>query len=443
MSAISRPSPAPAHPSAPAPAAPAPAPRRPRRWKLWTVALVVAAAAGYALWKQPWQLRSPVPAATVRTATASIGTLDHVLRLSGQTSAINYANITVPIFRGREGGQELTLIKLAKSGAMVTPGEVVAILDSQALQDHIDDVQATINQAEADIKKRRAEHLVDWENLQQTLRLARADWEKAQLDLKASEVRTVIDQEILRLNAEEAEARYKQLQADLVTRQDIQRAEIRILEITRDRHIRHRDRHVNDLKRFTFTAPIPGMVVMQTFFRAGEPAQVQQGDQVQPGQTFMKIVDPASMQIEGEVNQADAQKLRVGQPATVRLDAFPEVVLEGRVSSVGAMGVRSWRENYYIRTIPVKVRILGSHPRLIPDLSASADVLLERKENALLVPLEAIHREGSESVVYVKRGQDFERRIVELGGQNTTQAAVTSGLRPGEQVALERPAKAS
>lgn len=443
MSAISRPSPAPAHPPQALPAPPAPAPRRPRHWRFWAAVLVVAAVAGYALWKKPWQVRSLAPVAGVRTATVSLGTLERVLRLSGQTSAINYANITVPIFRGREGGTELTLIKLAKAGSMVKPGEVVAELDGQAMQDHIDDVQATINQAEADIKKRRAEHLVDWENLQQTLRLARADWEKAQLDLKASEVRTTIDQEILRLNVEEAEARYKQLQADLATRREIQRAEIRILEITRDRHIRHRDRHVNDLKRYTFIAPIHGMVVMQTFFRAGEPAQVQLGDQVQPGQTFMKIVDPASMQVEGEVNQVDAEKLRVGQSATVRLDAFPEVVLPGRVASVGAMGVRSWRENYYIRTIPVKVRILGTHPRLIPDLSASADVLLERKENALLVPLEAVHREGSESVVYVKRGQSFERRVVKLDGQSATHAAVASGLRSGEQVALERPPKAS
>ncbi|MCS6953008.1 MAG: HlyD family efflux transporter periplasmic adaptor subunit [Bryobacterales bacterium] len=401
--------------------------------------MVAAVVAGYALWKKPWPVGSPAAAAAVRTATATVGPLDHVLRLAGQTSATNYANITVPIFRGREGGQELTLIKLAKAGAMVAAGDVVAELDSQALQDHIDDVQSTINQADADIKKRRAEHLVDWENLQQTLRLARADWEKAQLDLKASEVRTVIDQEILRLNAEEAEARYKQLQRDLATRQEIQRAEIRILEITRDRHIRHRDRHVQDLKRFTFTAPISGMVVMQTFFRAGEMAQVQLGDQVQPGQTFMKIVDPTSMQVDAEVNQVDAEKLRVGQPATVRLDAFPEVVLEGRVFSIGAMGVRSWRENYYIRTIPVKVRILGTHPRLIPDLSASADVIVDRKENAVLVPLEAVHAEGAERVVYVKRGENFERRVVELAGRNATHAAVASGLRPGEQVALERP----
>jgi multidrug efflux pump subunit AcrA (membrane-fusion protein) len=326
---------------------------------------------------------------------------------------------------------------LAKAGSFVRTGEVVARIDAQASRDHVDDVQSTVVRAESDVKKRKAEQAVDWENLQQTLRVAKAQLEQARLDNSAAEVRTTIDQELLKLAVEEAEARYKQLQADLALKQAAHKSELRILEITRDRHALHRDRHANDLKRFTFRAPTNGLVVMQTFHRGGDFVQIEVGDQVRSGQTFMKIVDTSSMQLETDANQAESSELRVGQPATILLDAFPELRLKGKVYSIGAMGVRSWRENYYVRRIPVRIAIEGSDPRLIPDLSASAEVIVERTENALTVPLEAVQSENGRNVVFVKKGDGFERREVELGLQDATHTAVTAGLEAGEELALE------
>ncbi|MEJ7606170.1 MAG: efflux RND transporter periplasmic adaptor subunit, partial [Bryobacteraceae bacterium] len=227
--------------------------------------------------------------------------------------------------------------------------------------------------------------------------------DKAKLDYNISEVRTDVERQLLKLNLDESEARYKQLQADQVAKRAGQAAEIRILELTLLRHTRHRDRHKRDLELFTNHAPMDGLVVMQPIWRGNEMGQVQAGDQVRPGMGFMKVVNTKKMQVEGTINQTESSEFRVGQSARIKLDAFPGLEFNGKLHSIGALATGGWRAGNYIRTVPVRVTIEGNDPRLIPDLSASADVVLERGGSGNLIPLSALHSEEGKLVVYVRK----------------------------------------
>ncbi|MDQ2950290.1 MAG: HlyD family efflux transporter periplasmic adaptor subunit, partial [Acidobacteriota bacterium] len=309
-----------------------------------------------------------------------------------------------------------------------------------ATQDHVDDVADSVRQAEADIQKRRAEQQVEWESLQQVLRAAKSDRDKALLDAKTTVLLTDIERELLKLNVEEAEARYSQLQKDLSFHKAANAAELRILDLTRERQKRHHDRHASDLVRFTIHAPSDGLAVMQQTFRGGESGQIQEGDQVGPGQSFMKVVNPARMQVEAKANQAESSELRIGQPVIVRLDAFPGLQFNGRVYSIGALATGGWQQNNYIRTIPVNIQIEGSDPRLIPDLSAAADVLVAKAENVVCIPLAAIHEHNGRTTVLARpggaSGLGFDERQVTLGIHDGKEVAVLSGLTAGSEVKL-------
>jgi HlyD family secretion protein len=439
MSAIFNPSPAQAVP--PPTAAPQlhSAPSQPPSRRKWWLAVVVAAvlvASGLAFLAFRGKPQKSAAQMDVRTAKIVTGSLDRALRISGTTAARNFASITTPMMRGPDSGRNMVLIKLATAGSMVKKGDLIAQIDAQSIKDHVDDLDALVVQAEADIKKRKAEQSIEIENLRQTLRAAKAALDKAKLDNGAAEIRMPIDKELLQLAIQEAEAQYKELQSEIVTTEEKQRAEIRVLEYTRDRHARHRDRHTRDLTKFTVQAPIGGLVVMNSIWRSGDFGQIQVGDQVWPGQPFMKIVDTNSMQVEAQVNQVESENLRIGQPARVNFDAFPELSLSGKVHSVGAMAVGGWRENYYIRTLPVVISIQGSDSRVIPDLSASGDVILDRKENTLIAPLEAVRSEGGKQIAYVKQGDQFSAREVKLGTSNNTRVEILAGLSAGDEVAL-------
>ncbi|HTM50950.1 MAG TPA: HlyD family efflux transporter periplasmic adaptor subunit, partial [Bryobacteraceae bacterium] len=362
MSAIIHPSPAPAVAPERITREPAAPPSR-GKWWIALAAIVVAGGGAYALTRGGGQ---PATAVTVRTAKVWVGPLERVLRITGTTAARSFASVTAPMMRGPDSGRNLVLIKLATAGASVKKGDLIAVIDAQAIKDHVDDVDALVVAADADIKQRKAEQAIEMENLRQSVRAAKAALDKARKDNQASEVRMPIDKELLQLAIDEAAAEYKELQSELGTTVEKQRAEMRVLEYTRDRHARHRDRHRRDVTRFTMRAPIGGLVVMQSVWRSGDFGQIQEGDQVWPGQPFMKIVDTRSMQVEARINQVESEDVHIGQAATVNFDAFPGLHLNGKVYSVSAMGVGGWRDNYYLRTLPVVITILGSDSRLIP-----------------------------------------------------------------------------
>ena len=79
------------------------------------------------------------------------------------------------------------------------------------------------------------------------------------------------------------------------------------------------------------------------------------------------------MQVRVLANQQDFLALKIGQPVTVRLDAYPELLLPGRLEQISPIG----RGNGYsprVRTFAVVFSIKGTDQRLMPDLSAAVDL---------------------------------------------------------------------
>lgn len=441
MSAVSDPNPQPK--LAPV-AKPEPAPRPDRRKGLLVYgALFLFGAAVLLYYFGPWRAVQQQPqqpratAAPPQVVKVKRGNLEGRLRITGTTRSVHFANLVAPRLRGPGLERAMNILKLAPSGSMVRKGDIVAELDAQNLKDRIDDEVAELREAENNLKKRKFEQELDMENLRQSLRVAKAELDKAQLDAKASEIRTAVDQELLKLAVEEAAAKYKELQANVAFTEASQRADYRNLEISYQIQKMRVDRYTADLEKFVFRAPMDGMVVMLTQNRPGsrEEVQIQEGDSIAPGQPFMRIVDSSSMQVEATINQAESSHFRIGQEALVGLDAYPGSRYEAKVYSIGALASRAgFREQYYLRTVPINVKIEKPDKRMIPDLSASADVLLGRVENVLLAPLAAVRKEGGETFVYVRGKKGFEKRPVSTGMTDGVHVAVLDGLKEGEEI---------
>src|SRR5262249_53811009 len=258
-------------------APPAPAPRP---WKFRLSLLILLVLAGswaiYHFRTQP-QEASRARIAAIRTAKVTTGSIQKVLRLTGSTTAKDFATIIAPRMRAAEGGRNLLLMFLAPSGGMVKKGDMIAQIDTQAMKDHLDDLNAQIAQSEADIKRRKAEIAMNSANLEQALRSAKANVDQIKLDAGAAEIRTVIDAEQLKLSVAEAEASYQEQAKDLATKRLSDAADLRVLEITLEKTIHERDRYQSDIDRFTIQAPMSGLAVMQTIVRGTEMGQVQQG----------------------------------------------------------------------------------------------------------------------------------------------------------------------
>jgi multidrug efflux pump subunit AcrA (membrane-fusion protein) len=331
----------------------------------------------------------------------------------------------------------LTLIFLAASGAHVKQGQVIAEIDSQAIEDHLVDVEASLSQAQLDIARRKAQLVAQMEGLNQRLRVAKATWERAKQDARAAPVTNIITQEMLRLAVEEYQEAYQEAIKQMPLTEERQLSDIKLYELSYAHELRHRDRHLRDFQRCSIRSPMDGMVVMQTTYRGGDMYQIRVGDRVAPGQPFMRVVDPASMQLDATMSQVESEIIRLGQRATVRFDAFPDILVKGHVKAVGALAIGGRRVNFNVRSVAVRLGLETVDPRVIPDLSASADVATETPAGGLIVPREALSGSGGRSIVYVKQGGAFVLREVELAGITNTHAAILSGIQEGEEIALQ------
>jgi multidrug resistance efflux pump len=394
----------------------------------------------------------PPPGAAIPTATVVVGEFERSLRAGGTISAQRFATIRAPRMEGggRDAGRSsnsLTLTNLAEPGSMVQPGAVVASFEVQWLEDHLDDRRSVLTQARADVQKKRSEIMIALETEQQALRTAKAAWDKALLDLRTAEVRSDIEREILKLAAEEAEAAYQQLQKEVELQKISHEADLRSVEILVEKDRLHVERHENDLRRTNTTTPVGGLVVLESISRGqGQFDQVQTGDEVNPGTLFMRVVDLSKMIVSGSLNQVDSQLVKIGQRAQIRLDAYPDLVLDGRVVSIGALAAsgspgQGWNRpgrDDYVKRVSLEIAIQGEDPRVIPDLSASAEILIDEQSDRVLVPRSALRQKDGKLVVDVRSGGRFTEREVEIGATNPTHAVVLKGLEAGEEVALQR-----
>jgi hypothetical protein len=111
------------------------------------------------------------------------------------------------------------------------------------------------------------------------------------------------------------------------------------------------------------------------------------------------------------------------------------------VVSIGAITKSGGFRASFLKEVPVRLKLDKMDPRVIPDLSVSADVVLESDPSSIVVPRESVFRDSEDSKPYafVREGDAWHRRELELGLSNHTNVAVNSGLRAGDVIAQSQP----
>jgi hypothetical protein len=152
----------------------------------------------------------------------------------------------------------------------------------------------------------------------------------------------------------------------------------------------------------------------------------------------------SSMVVDAEISEFDLGKVRVGSPAELRLDAYPDARFRGEVVSVGALArqkiSRITGKATGVKVFDVQVKVQSYDERLKPGLSTTVDFLVSEHGGALYVPLAAVFLdELDRTVAYVKNGRGAEERQIQLGGSTDRIAIVEQGLAEGEEVLLVAP----
>jgi HlyD family secretion protein len=297
---------------------------------------------------------------------------NRILRLKGTTEAVQSRAILAPLLAGQQL-PTLTVIRLAPAGARVKPGDVLVEFDRQAQMKDFVDKQADYRKLLGQVAEEQAKEVAARAKDETELKQAENNLRKAELEAQKAEIVSRIDAEKNQETLEEAKATFDQLRETFDLKRKAAQAAIRILEIQRERTEQTMKHAQANADLMLIRSPIDGVVVLNSIWKQGVMAEVQEGDKIEPGMPFMQVVNPASMQVRVLANQQDFLNLRSGQTAEVRLDAYPNLVFPAQVQDVAPIGENgSFSEK--LREFAVIVSIHGNDPKLMPDLSAAVDV---------------------------------------------------------------------
>lgn len=408
----------------------------PIRVRLWmTAAAIVAVVAIAAALLAARDPAEPTGHSDRRQTTSAVTRRDFIQsrRLSGTVEAVESTTIATPRLAG-PGSASLVITRLVKAGASVNPGDLIIEFDRQTQLATALDRRAELSDLEQQIRKKEAGERAARAKDEAEMLLAESALSRARLDILKNELLPRIEAEKNVQALEKAEATLKQLKTTYTLKRKAADADLRILMIRRDRAGNAMRQAESNAEKMAVRAPIGGMAVLRTVWKANTMAEVQEGEEVRAGVPVVDIVNPLAMRVRARVNQGDINDLRVGQPVRIGLDAYPDLSFEGRIAQVSPIGVVSTLSQK-VRVFVVLIGITGSHPSLMPDLTASLDVELSRVPGALVVPRDALRYDGDRVYVRVQRGSSFEERAVTLGTLSAHEAVVTAGVDEGAVIA--------
>jgi HlyD family secretion protein len=406
------------------------------RFRMWMVVslLLVSVGAVAALMNE----RDPEPArlqASGRQSTVQVKRQDFVrsVRVAGTVEAVQATAVSVPRLAGQTI-PSLVITRLIRAGTMVKPGDLIVEFDRQDQLKNALDRRVELNDLEQQIRKKEAEERANRTRDETEIQQAETGLARAQLEMVKNEMLPRIQIEKNTQSLEEAQAKLKQLKATFELKRNAAAADLRILEIRRDRADNAMRQAESNADKMSIVSPIAGMAVLRSIWKSNNMAEVQEGEEVRSGMPIVDVVNPDTMRVRAKVNQADINDLRVGQMVRIGLDAYPDLFFDGEVAQISPLAARSVLSGK-VRTFTAIINVRGSHPKLMPDLTASLDVELAREPGAIVVPRDAIRKDGDRTIVRIQRGSSFEDQAVTVGSLSAHEAVVSSGLQEGAVIA--------
>lgn len=352
---------------------------------IFVLILVALIATGYFLYQGPLK-----PATKVELTTATL------VYPSQATSVLNASGYVVAQ-RKAEVASKATgrlVILNVEEGTIVKKGQVIGQLQSN-------DVEASLAQAKADLQVTIA-----------SLAEAKANHERR---------KKLVDEKILSPSDYDiAEAQYKRGLATV----DSAQARIQQLQV--------------DLENTYIRAPFDGTVLTKNADVGEIVAPL--GSAGNSKGSVVSMADMGSLQVEADVSESNLERVKVGQPCEITLDAFPEKRYRGAVHMIVPTADRAKA------TVMTKVKFIDRDERVLPEMSAKVTFLSEeisesqiKAKPKLTVSPGAVVERNQRKVVYVVKEDRAEERPVSTGGMVGGVVEVTQGLTSGEQVILNPP----
>ena len=271
------------------------------------------------------------------------------------------------------------------------------------------------------------------------LQLAQAELsllQKFDHDRQVTELRSNVEQKSLALERAQRKASSDVVQAEVDLR-------------AKDSELRRQkdklQRTLDQISHAEIRAPRAGLVVYATSAKSGgwrgDQQPLAEGQQVRERQELIYLPTATDMLADIKIHESSLEKVRLGMPVRVTVDALPGKTYWGTVDKIAPLpDAGSMWMNPDLKLFPTQVKITGNGEEMRTGMSCRAEVIVENFDEATYVPVQSVVRVNGQPTAFVALADGkTEQRPVEVGLDNNQMVVIQSGLKPGEQVLLTPP----
>ncbi len=379
---------------------------------------------------------SPKVKTKVQTASVKRGEFDINVVETGEIQATESLNISSPPMSWRFGRLKIT--KIIDDGTEVSVGDTVVLFDPSEVQKAIVDANAELEIARAELEKLRAEQGSRIEELEADLKVAEISYQISQIELEQATYESDIKRKEIALNLEKAKISLDKAKEEIENQKNIHVEELHQSELKIKQLENNLEEANKTMRDLTVLSRGSGVAIIRKNWYTRNKWQV--GDQPWSGSPLIDLPDLRELKVETEINEVDISKIKLDQEVEIRLDAFSDTVFAGKVISIAALAkFKDREEKSKIKVFPVEILIAGTSKKLMPGMTVSSKIIVDKIDDVLFVPLEAIIKKEDGDFAYVKSGNSFKERKVTVGLANNDYIIIEEGLEEGDKVALSDP----
>jgi multidrug efflux pump subunit AcrA (membrane-fusion protein) len=388
------------------------------------IAVIIIAALAYTFIDKDGGQETSLKAEVIR------GNFEVVVTTTGELEAIHSNKISGPSGLRPYNIYNLKILDIVADGKIVDSGDWVADIDRTPIQNKINDLKTEMEKFETQLTKARIDTSIE-------MRAARSEilnleWavEENKLKVEQSIYEPKATQRQLEISLDKSVRSLEQAKKNKELKE--QKAQANVSEAMANYTMTaQKFESIQKISnQFTIYAPKNGMVNYYSTWRGKREA----GSEFDVwDNTVALLPDLSQMKTKTFVNEVDISKVKVGQPVTVVIDAFPDNEYEGVVTSVANIGqtIRSSSAKVF----EVIIQLNESDDIMKPAMTTQNRILTDSFEDVLQIPSEALYSNDSISYVYTK-GKRYQ---VELGVSNENYIIVNKGLEEGDEVLLTEP----
>ena len=355
--------------------------------------------------------------------------------VTGELIAKSSEKIRGPQSLRQIGIWQVKISDIIPDGTVVDSGQYVAALDRTEISNKIKDEETNVEKLETQVTKTRLDTSLELRNARDELINLRFALEEKKITLEQSKYEPPATIRQVEIDLDKAQRALEQAEKNYKLRFEKAVANMQEVSASFNQAQRKLQNMLEGLKEFNITAPKAGMVIYKRNWdgsKLGVGGMINAWDNV-----VAELPNLREMISKTYVNEIDISKVKVGQPVTIGIDAFPEKRFTGKVIEVANIGEQLQNSNAKVYEVRIVVNEFDSILR--PAMTTKNTIETSIIDSVLYSPIEAIFNNDSITFVYKKSGGSIVRQQVVTGESNENEIVIREGLAENDEVLLVPP----